>query len=132
MTLPMRVAALGGRVVLGLIFLLPGALAARDWRDARIDMYDFDLPAPEIFLPVIVSIQILAGLALILGYRARFAALLLILLLIFLTSRQFGMAGDHGRVLVEASDLLLARIGLIGGLLFVFGTGGGPFRLSRR
>ncbi|TNE40916.1 MAG: DoxX family membrane protein [Alphaproteobacteria bacterium] len=132
MTWPMRFAALGGRVVLGLVFLLPGALAARDWRDGRIGAPDFDFPVPEVVLPLLIGVQILAGLGLVLGYRSRFAALMLILLVIFLTSQQFGLTGNHGRLLVDGSDLLLARIGMIGGLLFVFGLGGGPFRLSRR
>ncbi|TNE57754.1 MAG: DoxX family membrane protein [Alphaproteobacteria bacterium] len=132
MTWPMRMAAFGGRVVLGLVFLLPGVMAARDWRDRRIGTFEFDAPLSEVFVPLLIGAEILAGAALVLGYRSRFAALVLILLLIFETSQQFGMTGGHGRLLVESSDLLLARLGLMGGLLFVFGSGGGPLRLSRR
>jgi putative oxidoreductase len=130
MNVGLRLTALLGRVLLGLYFFLPGIMKLQDASDAAAVMLDRDIPYAEIFLPIAIGVEIIAGLALILGFRVRFATLVLI---VFVAATNMFI---HNFWALPSMDyatefqMFTKNIAVIAGLLFVFGTGGGPYRLS--
>jgi len=130
MNVGLRLIALLGRVLLGLYFFLSGIMKLQDSSDAATLMLDRDIPYSEILLPVAIGVEIIAGLALMLGFRVRFATLALIVFTV--ASNMF----IHNFWALPSIDyatefqLFTRNVAVIAGLLFVFGTGGGPYRLS--
>lgn len=131
MSMSMRFATLFGRVLLGLFFFLPGIMKLQDWFRAQSEMATLNLPNPEVTMPIVVGLEVVGGLALILGFRVRISAVLLMGLLGFLTWYQYDLESVSTALYVEEMDFLLHRLAIFGALLFIFGMGGGPMRLTR-
>ena len=108
-----------GRICLSFFFLFSALHAVSNWSEVAEDMGDHGIPGAEwLFLPVIVLMQVAGGLSLLIGFRARTGALLLIVQLAPMT------------LIYDAfwSRPFLMDLGLIGGLLMVMQHGAG--RLS--
>jgi putative oxidoreductase len=69
------IAALAGRVLLALIFILAGANKITHYGATEGYMQGFGIPG--VLLPLVIATELLGGLAVALGWRARIAALLL-------------------------------------------------------
>src|ERR1700694_4906763 len=74
--------ALVGRVLLGLIFVLSGFQKLMGFSGVAAGIAGKGLPMPEVLAVLTVIIELGAGLLLVIGWEARWAALLIFLFII--------------------------------------------------
>jgi len=123
-----NIGALAGRIFLGLIFVLAGAfkfpaLAGTAGALASKGFPDFST-MPAAFVAALI--ELVFGVMLIAGYRARTAALVLFLFLIP-TSLLF-----HTSPWAEQQYNFMKNLAIMGGLLIVATQGGGGFSFDSR
>lgn len=131
MNVGLRLTALMGRVLLGLYFFLPGIMKLQDASDAAAVMLDRDIPYADLLLPVAIGVEIIAGLALVLGFRVRIAALALIVFTVATNAFIHNFWALPSIDYATEFQMFTKNVAVIAGLLFVFGMGGGPYRLSQ-
>lgn len=125
-----RLASVAGRVLLSLIFLVSGVGKIFDWSGTASYMEAYGMRAVPLFLAAAIVLEIGGGLSLLLGCRARWGALALAVFLLPATII------FHNFVLVEGAERqaqmiqVLKNLALLGGLLFVFGRGAGPYSVD--
>ena len=124
-------APLLGRLVLAWYFLAQAYRYALDWNNTAILLAMRNMPVPPVLLAGIVAGILLGCLSLLLGFRARIGAavLLLITLALTLTLHDFW----HIRAAIARNadyDIFARNVAIAGGLLLVMGMGAGPFALD--
>ena len=72
-----NVCLLLGRILMGTYFILPGLQKITAYQKMTDYMLAHGVPATDILLPMTIVIQIAAGLAIILGFKTKFAAVIL-------------------------------------------------------
>src|SRR4051812_2492617 len=75
-------APLAGRLLLATIFVLSGLTKFTDWNGTAAFVSAHGLPLVPVLLPLAAIVEIAGGLAILLGFRSRMAALVLFLYLI--------------------------------------------------
>ncbi|MCX6995331.1 MAG: DoxX family protein [Chlamydiae bacterium] len=73
--------ALLGRVIIGALFLISGLMKIKYWASMVQVVASIELPYPALLLGLGTAIEILGGISIILGYRTRIGALMLIVFL---------------------------------------------------
>lgn len=116
---------LGGRVLMSAIFLFAGYGKIVAYSATQGYMESVGLPGG--LLPLVIALELGGGLALLLGFQARLAALLLagfsvVSALLF----HFDFADQM------QSILFMKNLAMAGGLLFVVAAGSGGIALGRR
>lgn len=114
-----------GRVLLSLIFVLSGLAKIVGFRGSVQYLIAHALPIPRTLLCVAIAIELVVGVLLMIGFRARTAAAILFLYLIPVTLIFHGFWNYAG---VEASLQLanfLKNLAIMGGLLNVVAWGAG-------
>jgi putative oxidoreductase len=118
---------LAARVLLSLIFILAGSSKFLDYPGMAAYMASKGFPLIPFFLYAAAILELVGGLSVMLGWKARWGALLLILFLIP-TSLIFH---DFWNVPPQEKQLQMAmffkNLAIMGGLLYVFFRGPGPF-----
>ncbi len=120
-------AALAGRFLVALIFLLSGAnkIAAADAMTGYIA--SIGLPFANVGLVLAIAVEIGGGLALLIGFRARFAATLLALFCVATAALFHAHFADQNQFIHFFKNLAMA-----GGLLQVAAFGAGRFSFDAR
>jgi len=119
--------AAGGRVLMAAIFLLSGFSKASDPASALGYISSAGLPLPALALAGAITIELLGGLALVVGYRTRLvAALLALFSLLTAFTFHFDLA-DQGQFINFFKNVAMA-----GGLLQIVAFGGGSLSLDNR
>jgi putative oxidoreductase len=117
-----------GRVALGTIFVVSalGKLAA--WRG--VVAYAGSKGVPQILLPIATALELFGGVSVVLGFRARWGALALLIFLVPVTLvfHNFWAVGAEQQQMEMTNFLKNLAIG--GGLLIVFGRGAGAFSID--
>ncbi len=119
----MKYLPLVARVCLSLIFLKAGISHLIGF-PGFVDGLSQSLPLAPLLAAGTVAFQLLGTLSLLLGYKVRIGALLLIIFLIP-ASLMF-----HNPLIPEEINDFLKNVGLIGGLLFVIYAGAGAVSLD--
>ena len=119
-------AALAGRILLALIFLDSGVRKFVYYSGTLGYMTKAGLPFPQVLLVVSGVLETACALALITGWRARPAAILLIIWMIPATLIFHNPAAGG-----EAMIHFMKNVAIIGGLLMVFAAGPGSLSLGR-
>ncbi len=125
-------AAPAGRAALALIFILSGVQKIGGYAATQGYM-DF-MGVPGGLLPLVIAVELGAGIALLLGWQARIAAFLLagfsvLSGLIFHLVPSFGLEG----MAAQAETIgFLKNVSIAGGLLVVTALGAGPWSLDAR
>jgi putative oxidoreductase len=90
------------------------------------------VPAPEILSSVGGAVELVGGLAIIVGFKTRFVAAVLIVFTIIATllAHQYWMLDGPGRYAQYIQ--FYKNVAIIGGFLYVFVRGAGPISLDRR
>jgi uncharacterized membrane protein YphA (DoxX/SURF4 family) len=127
-----RTATLLGRVLLALIFLASGIIKASDSARAAESMTAKGIPMASLLLWIAIACELLGALSLVLGFRARAGAGLLLLFLIptTLVFHNFWSLTGGERTLQLLQ--FLKNAGIMGGLLLVCAYGAGPMSLDAR
>ncbi len=126
-----RASPLIGRILLAIIFLWSGTGKVMGFKGTVGHIAGAGLPMPEVLTVLSIIIEIGGGLMLIIGWNARLAAAVLFLWMIPVTYY------FHNFWAVPADQVQMQQInffknlGIMGGLLLVFGLGSGPYSVDR-
>jgi len=107
-----------GRVLLAGIFVVTGVRKILSFEDTAGFMAAKGLPFPEVLLVASIAIEVIGGLMVATGFRARTAALLLFLFMIPVT------ATFHPPTDPEQFINFLKNLSVMGGLLVLIGAQG--------
>ncbi|HQR55053.1 MAG TPA: DoxX family protein [Burkholderiaceae bacterium] len=124
--------ALLGRILLALVFLLSGIGKLRGFDGTMAYISSAGLPLPGVLAALALALEIVAGVALILGYRTRWAALALAaftLVAAFLFHNFWSMP-EQAQVMQQI--MFLKNLAIAGGLLMVAAYGPGAWSVDRR
>ena len=120
-----------GRFLLALIFVLSGWGKITGFEGSVAYMASKGMPFPQFLLPGAILVELGGGLALMLGWKARWAALAIFLFLIPTTL----IFHNYWAVPPEQATAQLIsfrkNLAIMGGLLYVVAFGPGPFSVGR-
>lgn len=120
-----------GRFLLALIFVLSGWGKITGFEGSVAYMASKGMPFPQFLLPGAILVELGGGLALMLGWKARWAALAIFLFLIPTTlifHNYWALPPDQATAQLISFRKNLA---IMGGLLYVVAFGPGPFSVGR-
>ncbi len=120
-----NLAALAGRILVALLFLQSGIEKFVYYKPTLGYMTKAGLPFPEFLLVVSAIIEIACALALIVGWKARGAALVLAIWMIPVTLIFHNPAAGQ-----EAMIHFMKNVAITGGLLVLFASGPGALSLG--
>jgi putative oxidoreductase len=117
-----------GRIFLSAIFLVAGVRKVLGYAATVGYLTKLGFPAAEVFTVIAIVIEIGAGLMLLTGWRARWAAWALIVFVAIATAMAHRFWEFEAAQMANQLNHFLKNIAIIGGLLFVVSFG--PGRLS--
>ena len=120
------------RILLGLMFLLAGLSKFGNLAGTGSYIASGGLPMGSVLAVAAAALEVVASVALIVGFQARYAALALAiftLLASVLFHNFWAMPADKAYM---QQLMFLKNMAVIGGLLFVFSFGAGPASLDAR
>lgn len=128
------IVAVLGRVLLCTIFLLSAVgNIIPNFRSVAGTMATEGVPAPQLMLVGAIAFLIAGSLSIILGYKPRLGAALLLVFLVLATYffHDFWTLGDP-QARQEQTIQFLKNLGLMGAMLLVIANGTGPMSLDGR
>ena len=117
--------ALAGRILIALIFLLSGIDKFVHYAPTLGYMQKAGLPFPEFLLVISAILETVAALAIIAGWKTRWAAALLVLWMIPATLVFHNPAAGQ-----EAMIHFMKNVSMIGGFLMLCAAGAGRYSLD--
>jgi putative oxidoreductase len=128
-----RYGTLAARILMSQIFLLSGLMKIMDWSGTEAQMAGRGMFWIPFFHVAALLTELLGGLSLLLGYKARLAALWLFLFLIpvTLTFHNFWTYADPKAQHVNML-FFMQNLTLMGGLLLVLTFGPGPLSMDQK
>jgi len=126
-----NVAALVGRALLALMFVWAGYGKVTGYDGTAGFMASMGMPMVSVMLPLTILVELGGGIALIVGYKARWAALLLAaftLLASVVFHNFWTMTGDAA---MNNMLFFYKNVAVIGGLLMVWAFGPGRLSVDR-
>lgn len=127
-----KFAPLLGRVLIALLYIPAGYSKAMNFGGTVGYIKSVGLPLPEVGAVIAVVVEVGIAAAVLVGYKARYAALILALFTIA------AAIGFHNFWAMEEAKVMINRIqfmknlAIAGGLLFVTVYGAGPLSLDNR
>ena len=127
-------AALAGRILLALIFIISGYGKIGGYAGTAGFMASKGLPMVDVLLPLTILIELGGGLLIAIGWNARWAAAVTFLFLIPVTLVFHNPAGLAPAEAQQQMINLLKNVSIMGGMLglFAFGPGGFSFDAKKR
>jgi putative oxidoreductase len=122
---------LAGRALISSVFLVAGVRKIMIWGPQVAYFTKLGFPAPELFSGLAVVIEIGAGLALLVGWRTKWAAWLLALFVLvaaFMAHRFWEFDPSQA---ANQMNHFLKNLAIIGGLLFVAAFGPGQLAADK-
>ena len=128
-----NVCLLLGRLLMGTYFIIPGLQKITNYQTMTDYMLDHSVPAASILLPVTIIIQIIAGLAIIIGFKGKLAAFILagLTLVISIYMHNFWSMAE-GLARTHEYQNFFKNMGIMAGLLMISNVGTGWFSLDNR
>ena len=121
-------AALVGRILLALVFIPAGFSKVGGFAGTAGYIASKGLPLPEVGAAIAIAVEIIAGIALLLGWKARWAALALAVFTLAATVFFHAFWSVPPEQHMTQYLMFMKNIGIVGGLLMVYAFG--PGRLS--
>jgi putative oxidoreductase len=141
----MNVAYTLGRIFLPLIFIVAGAQKILNVGDIAKALAAYGVPIPDQIVPylggipkyealgyLIAAVEIICGLMVMIGFKARWGALILVAYTactIIFVQHFWDM---EGAALIEARTEALKSLSILGGLLLIVAVGSGPDAVEPR
>jgi len=125
-------AALIGRILLALIFIISGYGKITGYAGTAGYMASKGLPMVALLLPLTILVELGGGLLIALGWKARWAAAVIFLFLIPVTLVFHNPSGLDAAQAQQQMIQLLKNISIMGGMLGLFAFGPGGFSLDAR
>lgn len=119
------------RALLALIFIISGLGKIAGFSATAGMMAGVGFPAPSLFLVAAIVLELVGGIALLLGFKARLGAIALIVFLIPATIIfHAAQLGDPAQTQMQMIEVL-KNLAILGGLLRVVADGAGAFALDK-
>lgn len=118
-------AAPAGRILISLIFVVSGISKLGNFSGTQ--GYMESVGVPGMLLPVVIAVELLGGLAIILGWHTRIAAFLLAGFSLVSAVLFHANFGDQMQMIMFMKNLALA-----GGFLMIVALGAGPWSFDNR
>lgn len=115
-----------GRVLIGVLFAVAGYQKLTDIETFAGFVGMLGVPAPEVLAWVVVAIELLGGIALILGFMTRIAAEVLLVFVLIATYLAHPIWSDPSQM-----GMFLKNLAVMGGLLYVAAFGAGKWSLGK-
>ncbi len=125
-------AALAGRILLALIFIISGYGKITGYAGTAGYMASKGLPMVAVLLPLTILVELGGGLLIALGWKARWAAALIFLFLIPVTLVFHNPTGLAPAEAQQQMINLLKNVSIMGGMLGLFAFGPGGFSLDAK
>lgn len=129
---PIPAVVVAARVLLALMFVLAGFSKFGNLAGTAGYIASGGLPMAGLLAPLVAAFEVLAGLMLIVGWQARWAALALALFTLVATvafHNFWAMPADKAFV---QQLMFMKNLAVAGGLLFVFSFGAGPLSMDAK
>jgi putative oxidoreductase len=118
---------LAARILISTIFILAAINKSMDLLGTEQYMAAYGIPAPGVLLVLSIVVEFFGGLAILLGFKAKWGAIALFIYLIPTTLIFHTEFTDHIQ-----SIMLLKNLAIMGGLLMVANYSSGPYSLDER
>jgi len=121
---------IAGRVLLANLFLVSGFHKVTGFAGTAGYMASKGLPMAEVLLVLTILIELGGGILILIGWRARWGAVALLLWMIpvtFIFHAYWGLEGEQMRMQFIQFQKNLA---IMGGLLYIVAFGSGPYSLK--
>jgi len=102
------------------------------WGDTASHMAEKGMVAIPLFLGAAVLLELAGGLSVLLGYHARWGAMLLIIFLVPVSLVMHNFWALEGQQMQNQMQHFMKNVTIIGGLLAVAAAGAGRFSLDAR
>jgi putative oxidoreductase len=125
---------LSGRFLLGVYFILPGISKITGFDATLTYMNDHNVPIASVLLIVTIIIQLGAGAALIVGFKAKYMAFVLagLTLVISIYMHNFWDLADDDANRAHETQNFFKNMGIMAGLLMVAALGAGKLSLDSK
>ena len=125
-------AALVGRILLALIFIISGFGKISGYAGTAGYMASKGLPMVAVLLPLTILVELGGGLLIALGWKTRWAAAVVFLFLIPVTLVFHNPTGLAAAEAQQQMINLLKNLSIMGGMLGLFAFGPGGFSLDAK
>ena len=126
------VCTLAGRTLLALIFIVSGFGKITGFAGTAGYMASMGMPMADVLLVGTIAVEFLGGLMLLVGWKARWAALAIFLYIIPATLIFHNPAGLTGQEAQTQMINVMKNLAIMGGMLMVFAFGPGAWSLDRK
>jgi putative oxidoreductase len=123
--------ALVGRILLGLIFVLSGFKKLMAFSGLVASITGKGLPLPEVLAVLTIAIELGAGLLLVIGWKARWAAFLIFLYIIPVSLVFHNFWAMEGAQAAMNQIAFLKNLSIMGGMLLAAAFGPGRYSLDK-
>ncbi len=120
-----------GRFCLSVIFILAGLGKFMDFGGTAAHMSAEGLPMAHVLLVIAALIEVLGGFSLLLGWKTRYSAVLLLLFLLPVTYFFHDFWSLTGKEQQMEMIQFLKNLAIFGGLLYVASAGPGKYSIDR-
>ena len=125
-------AALVARILLAIIFIKSGWGKIGGFEQTAGYMASKGLPMAQVLLVITILIELAAGILLVVGYKARWAALAIFLWLIPVTFVFHAFWAVPAEQVQNQMNHFLKNVAIMGGMLMVFALGPGGYSVDKR
>jgi putative oxidoreductase len=132
MTATKDLAALVGRILLAIVFVPAGFSKIGGFAGTAGYIASKGLPLPEVGAAIAIAVEIVAGIALVLGWRTRWAALALAVFTLVATVFFHAFWAVPPEQQMTQQLMFMKNIGIVGGLLAIYAFGAGRISIDRQ
>ena len=125
-------AALVGRILLAVLFLKAGWGKIGGFEQTAAMMASKGIPMAHVALVITILVELGAGLLLVIGYKARWAALAIAAWLVPVTLMFHGYWAVPADQVMNQTNHFFKNVAIFGGMLMVFAFGPGRYSLDSR
>jgi putative oxidoreductase len=123
-------AALVGRVLLAVMFIISGWGKITDFSGNVGYIASQDLPMPQVLAVIAIVIELGAGLAIAFGWKTRWAALAMVVFLVVITPIFHGFWNVPADQAMAQQINFMKNLSILGGMLVLFAWGPGRYSLD--
>jgi putative oxidoreductase len=124
-------AALLGRVLLAGMFVISGYGKIPGFEGTTGYIAGEGLPMPQVLAAIAIAIEFGGGLAILLGWKTRWAALALVVFLVVITPIFHAYWASPPAEAMGQQINFMKNVSILGGMLLLFGFGPGGYSLDR-
>jgi len=123
--------ALLGRVLLASIFVYSGFGKITDFQGTAGYIASADMPMPQVLAVGAILVEFTGGLTLLIGFRARWAALAFVVFLIVITPIFHNFCSVPADEVMSQQINFIKNVAIIGGMLMVMAFGPGRYSVDK-